>query len=85
MSSNRLEALVSRLNAQRVGAQGVVQRVVEGAQRQVGLRQRVVRLHAVGRALQALSAVGYCAVPLAELEAGHGAVGVEGCVGGVDD
>lgn len=79
------EGLVVCGCAELVRCQGVFQGAVEVADRELGLGEIVVGLHVVWRQRQADLAVGDDGVPVAELEAGHCAVGVERWVFGVGD
>lgn len=65
--------------------EGVFEGAVEVADGELGLGEVVVGLHVLGGEGEAGRAVGDDGFPVAELEAGHGAVGVEGWVFGVGD
>lgn len=77
------EGLVVCGGAELVGLQGAGEGGVVVAQGEEGLREVVVCFHGGGGQGEAGLAVGHDGVPVAELEAGHGAVGVEGWVLGV--
>lgn len=79
------ERLVIRGCANLVRGQGVCQGAVKVTDGELCLGEIVVGLHVLGGEAEAGSAVCDDGFPVAELEAGHGAVGVERWVFGVDD
>jgi hypothetical protein len=77
------ERLVIRSGANLVRGQSVCEGAVKVANGELCLGEIVVGLHVLGREAEAGLAVGDDGFPVAELEAGHGAVGVERWIFGI--